>query len=296
MNTTKLNVSVNSPSQKRPITLWVEIERSPDALLLSASHENKGTPFFLSADLEEAGITVKPSLPPSEYSEEELKHALRLNDPRVTYGNIYEGEKENIDAWLTGEFDSPEASKKARYDSKQDEKKEERNRQNAFLREKGYKWEKRGYYASGPGEMWEGWFLIDPDGEVIRGEKEIGEEAVPYGIKVETLLTQLGYYGQEALDKLNAEVEHHKARAEAKERVESFFEANESELDVSDERPFSISKTSRTEYKVSEDGIFKLIYNGMDGDNWSYNNDGMYISRRYPYNADIAADLEFLKI
>ena len=108
----------------------------------------------------------------------------------------------------------------------------ERNKQNAFLKRNGYRWEKRGYYASEPGEKWEGWCLVTDDapreanidGSEIIGWTAIGEEAVQTGIPVHELLTELGYYGEEKKQSLLAQRERSAAREEAIEKVETFFE------------------------------------------------------------------------
>lgn len=172
--------------------------------------------------------------------------------------------------------------------------KTERDAQNAFLRQHGYRWEKRRYYASGPGDMWEGWFLLNAEGEVVRGEKEIGEEAVPYGRDIKDLLTELGYYGEDAKAEREAAIADRKMRRAAREAVDAFFKETPGEPAVSDAPPFAIDR-SPNRYKIDDTGIFMLVYNGSDGDDWSRNNDGMHISSRYPLDTEITAALELLK-
>ena len=108
----------------------------------------------------------------------------------------------------------------------------ERRKQNAFLKANGYRWEKRGYYASEPGEKWEGWCLVtddaprqaNVDGTEVIGWHAVGEEAVQTGIPLHELLIELGYHGEDAKQALIAQRERSAARQDALEKVEDFFE------------------------------------------------------------------------
>ena len=146
-----------------------------DGLLISPH----GYPMAIADELTEAGF--KPAdaqLPISEVDPEILPLVLRVGDNR---GNVVE------------RIETSE-ERKAR-------EKVERDNQNAFLREKGYRWEKQNFYVSGDvGDLVTRWFLIDPDGNAVVGAKDGGGFITEFG-SVKTILTELGYYGQEAIDK-----------------------------------------------------------------------------------------------
>ena len=181
--------------------------------------------------------------------------------------------------------------------------KAERDAQNAFLREKGYRWEKRNFYCSGEvGDIVDYWALLDPDGTEVVGKRDGGGRIEEFGY-VKGLLRQLGYYGQDAIDEHNARVAEQERvaaeRSEAREKVDAYFENATPHTPTPDleERSLSlisISASSRTRYAITDKGIWKLIYNGMDGDDWSYNNYSMYMASRYDYDADVAEAIEFL--
>ena len=179
--------------------------------------------------------------------------------------------------------------------------KEERDAQNAFLRKKGYRWEKRSFYVSGEiGDMVTRWFLIDPDGEVVIGARDGGGRIEEYG-HLKGILRDLGYYGQEAIDEHNARVAEQERvaadRSEARSKIDTHFdtEPHTPTPEVAERSLTLVSiDSSRTRYAVTDEGIWKLVYNGMDGDDWSYNNYSMYIASRYDYDAEVAKAIEFL--
>lgn len=255
-----------------------------DGILLNTYGENENAPLFVGQDFIDAGLPIpRPDLNYEDYSAEEQALALTINHPRVELSTESQAV---IDKWLSGE----EEREKARMAQLND-----RNNQNTFLREHGFKWERKDYYASTPGELWTGWFLYDADGNEIIGEKEIGDQRVKTGRNLKALLTELGYYGDEAKEALEAKRERDLKRFEMRKIIRDFLDSHEGEKDVSDAKSFSISEVDRSKFKIEDTAIFHLVWNGSDGDNWSYNNDGMYISYRYPYNADVVDALVFLK-
>lgn len=258
-----------------------------DGVLLNTYGKNENSPIFVGQDFIDAGLPMPTlDLNYDDYSPEEQALALTIDSARV---ELSEESREAIEKWLSGEEDR----EKARMAKLND-----RDNQNAFLRQHGYRWERKNYYASGPGELWTGWFLFDADGNEIIGEVEIGDQPVKTGRNLKALLTELGYYGDAEKTALEAKRERDAKRSEMRQKVRAFLDSTEGEKAVSDAKPFRISdiNVSRNEFKVEPNAaIYHLVWNGSDGDNWSYNNDGMYISYRYPYDADVAAALEFLK-
>ena len=175
---------------------------------------------------------------------------------------------------------------------------EERKKQNAFLKERGYRWVKKDYYASGPGELWAGWFLLNPDGIEVIGWQEIGEEPVQTGPPLETILTDLGYYGDEARAALQAKREHAQLRKVAMLQVMRHIktEPHTPTPAIPDSKNAkSLSSMSRAKYLVTDEGIWHWRWNGSDGDDWTWNNDGMYIASRYDYSLEVARAIEFLQ-
>lgn len=261
-----------------------------DGVLLNTYGKNENSPVFVGQDLIDAGLPMpKPDLSFEDYSETEQALALRIDHPRVELLD-----RDALENWLSGEEDE----EKARMAKLND-----RNNQNDFLKSKGYRWEKRSKYFGG--EALEHWHLIDPDGNEVVGTRDAGNYVQEFG-DIENILLHLGYYGQAALDAHNKRcAEQEKAateRSEARKIVDDYFENSEPhtpipELEERSLTLISITKSSfdRTMYAITDDGIWKLIYNGMDGDNWSYNNYSMYIATRYDYDADIAKAIEFLK-
>ena len=87
--------------------------------------------------------------------------------------------------------------------------------------------------------------------------------------------------------------EAHKA---ARERVDAFFE--NTEMRERGTAPQGVEMiaigNSNTRYKFTNNAIYLLIYNGRDGDMRALNNEGGYISYRYPYDSTIVDDILFL--
>ena len=239
-----------------------------------------GSPLFVAADLETAGVPAPtPSLKPEEYDPEILKHALHLDSPRVTLVDDKYADK--VKRMLAGE---PEDT---------------RERQNAFLREKGYRWEKKQLYFFGPGEFDDVWVLRGPDGDlVIDAEVAVsGEESILTGTTVEALLTKLGYYGQEAINRAEAETAARKSRREMRAKVDTYFadDANRTGETYEDAeslftvRPITIEKHyPRRQFRIETDCIWREAWNSSDGDDWRFNNSDYGIAVQFKFDAEIA--------
>ena len=131
-----------------------------DGVLLNTYGKNENSPIFVGQDFVDAGLPLPtPDLDWDAYSIDEQNLALTINHPRV---ELTAESREIIEKWLSGEEDR-EKERIARL--------EDWNNQNAFLKSRGYRWEKRGVYHSNPGEMVDAWFLLGPDGEVVCGWK-----------------------------------------------------------------------------------------------------------------------------
>ena len=259
-----------------------------DGVLLN-TYGNENAPIFVGQDFIDAGLPLpQADLDWNEYSEEVQNLALTIDHPRV---ELTPESREMIDKWLSGEEDR-EKDRMARLN--------DRNNQNAFLTSKGYHWKKKRLYIGGEiGEVVEDWTLIAPTGEAVIDFTDGGGWVKQIG-NLKRVLTELGYYGQEATDKLTAEDAARLARREARVRVDAYFQAhphNPPEIvpEAIAKQSFTIATSSRTRYAVTENEIWVRIYNGMDGDDWSLSNDGMFISAPYPYDAGIVADLELLR-
>ena len=297
-----LNITVPAEhtSRGREATLWCEIERSADSIILQTDGNGKGTyPLLLASDVEAADVKAEAGVPFTECPPEVQAIALRLDDPRIKWGHIYAEEREDVEAWLAGELDDPNSGSTVRIENKRKAAAEERKRENAFLKEKGYRWEKRNVYLFGPGEVADGWFLLNPNGEVVRGAKAAvsGEEVVETGPPLKNILTELGYYGQEAIDALveakAAQTEHKRMRetvaayfADDANRTGETFEDAESEFST---RPVYLeSHYPRRRFRIETDALWLESHNTSDGDDWRFNNCDYGIARQYKYDAEIA--------
>lgn len=259
-----------------------------DGVLLN-TYGNENAPIFVGQDFVDAGLPMpKIDCDWDAYSTEEQNLALTIDHPRV---ELTSESREIIEKWLSGE-EYREKDRMARLN--------DRNNQNAFLKSKGYRWEKKRLYIGGEiGEVVEDWILRDLNGKAVIDFKDGGGWVKAIG-DLKRILTQLGYYGQAAIDQLTAEDAARLARHEARVRVDAYFQARshnppETVPATVAKQSFTIAKSSRTRYAVADGEIWVRIYNGMDGDDWSLNNDGMFISAPYPYNAEIVADLELLR-
>lgn len=245
-----------------------------DRVILAA-----GNPLFVAEDFSNAGLPVpKANQKWEAYTEAEQALALTIDHPRVEWK-----EKPEIRAWLNGEIVEEDT----------------RERQNEFLRSKGYKWQKRSVYNSGEGELEDCFFLFDPDGNAVVGYKDGGFDLLPFG-NVKEILTSLGYYGQEAIDKAEAEEKASADRRDMREKVDAYFNDDANRLDNSEPnfttRPIQIeSFMPRRQFYIEPDGIWMDTYNSADGDDWSCNNTDYGIASKYRYDAEIANCLEALK-
>ena len=242
-----------------------------DGLLISP----QGYPMVIADELTEAGF--KPAdaqLPISEVDPEILPLVLRVGDNR---GNVVE------------RIETSE-ERKAR-------EKVERDNQNAFLREKGYRWEKQNFYVSGDvGDLVTRWFLIDPDGNAVVGAKDGGGYIAEFG-SVKAILTGLGYYGQEAIEKAESKTKARQERREMRAKVDAYFDddANRTGETFEDAqsqftaRPVAIEKHApRRQFRIEADCIWYETHNRSDGDDWSLNNSDYGIARQYKFDAEIA--------
>lgn len=241
----------------------------------------QGHPMVVGEDIQAAGF--KPAdfqQPMKKLTDAQRELVLRVGDNR---GHLVE---------------SREVEKAAKIETE----KAERDKQNAFLRQHGYNWKKQSVYIGGElGENVYGWFLFAPNGTAVVGIKDGGWGRPEEFGSVEALLIELGYYGEEkkrevAENRAKAEADA-KAKAEARERVDVYFKGTESEFAVCERKErerIYLSRTNRSHYVIDESGLYTLVYNGMDGDDWALNNDSMYISHRYPRNAQIERDLRLL--
>lgn len=190
------------------------------------------------------------------------------------------------------------------------ERKAEKTKQNAFLKQHGYTWGKESVYvdsytasinphlAKYDGDFAEEWVLRGPDGNEITQP-------------IDDLLIDLGYFGEQG--KIDREVKRvkeaeaaqiRKEAKEAKEKILAWFEA---EFPKS-EKPGDFVEVPGEEFHfpadgfniygggygfvIQSDGLWKIQNNGADGDMWSLNNyktgGAGAIARWYPYDEKIA--------
>lgn len=258
-----------------------------DGILLNTYGKNENAPIFVGQDFIDAGLPMpKLDLDFEDYSEAEQALALRIDHPRV---ELTEASREIVEKWLSGEEDR-EKERMARLNDK--------NNQNAFLKSKGYRWEKRGVYHSNPGELVDAWFLLGPDGEVVCGWKDsITEELASTGPSLKTLLTELGYYGQEAIDKAAAEAKAQAERRQMREKVDAYFDddANrtgevfeDAQAEFTAKPIYLESHYPRRRFRIESDCIWHESHNRSDGDDWSLNNCDYGIARQYKFDSEIA--------
>ena len=181
--------------------------------------------------------------------------------------------------------------------------KAERDKQNTFLKERGYRWEKRNFYCSGDiGDLVERWFLIDSDGEAVVGAKDGGGFIAEFG-SVKSILTELGYYGQEAIDKAAEETKDREERHQMRAKVDDYFadDANRTGEIFEDAQsqftvhPIKIEKHyPRRQFRIESDCIWHERHNSSAGDDWALNNCDYGIATQYKLDAEIADCLRSL--
>ena len=236
-------------------------------------------PIFVGDDFTEAGIPLpKINQKWDDYSEQEQALALTIDHPRVEWK-----EQPEIRAWLNGEVIEEDT----------------RERQNDFLKSKGYRWSKRGVYNSGEGDMEDRWFLLDPSGNAVVGYKDGGFDLIPFG-SVKEILIELGYYGQSAINEKQQADEARANRRAMRSAIEHYFENTESETPESFESDAPIlrieSHMPRRQFCILDDAIVLEVHNTSDGDNWSLNNCDYGVASVFPYESKIADCLRQLAV
>ena len=176
-------------------SLVVDVDFNRQGLLLLADK-----PLFVKADLDSAGIPASVAKAfVDEMSPEVLSHALRIDDARVSFDKA---SHPRLVAAMEGDLNA--------LDRRVWEKRK-RDKENAFLKTKGYRWEKRDFYVGGEiGDFVTRWFLIDSAGNAVVGSKP-GMWGVETFGNLKRLLTELGFYGDAAAA---AQVEADLRRAE----------------------------------------------------------------------------------
>ena len=179
-----LSVNVRNGSTNPDIV--VDVDFSRDGLLLLGNR-----PLFIRADLESAGLPASVAATEvAAASAEVLSCALRIDDARVRF----DAEKHpRLVAAMRGDLDALDRRRWT---------KRKRDKENAFLRERGYRWEKQHFYVGGEiGDIVSRWFLLDADGEAVVGSRPALGGIADFG-NVERLLTTLGYHGEAAREAL----------------------------------------------------------------------------------------------
>lgn len=232
------------------------------------------SPLFVGQDFKDRGIPMPRANQKWEsYSQREQELALRIDDPRVSFE-----ETPKLRAFLNGEEEDT------------------RERQNAFLKSKGYRWSRENVYNSGPGEMESCWFLLNPSGEAVVGWKDVGGMLAEFG-SVKVVLTRIGYYGEEAAETLAAKETHGAERRSKREKLEKFFQDESNRVEISEERISFMSppiKIGRNQYRIEPGALWQETANWGDGDMWNHNNCDFGIARKFRFDAEIAEILEEL--
>ena len=222
---------------------------------------------------------------------------IRVSEDAVEIVN--ESDQFALEQFLAGNCNSIRAGVDLFYAKQDEDKKAERDAENDFLRSKGYRWEKRSVYNSGPGEMVDRWFLFDPDGEIVVGYKDAGFDLLPFG-SVKDILTELGYYGQEAIDAADAEKQAAAQRREMREAIFNHFA--QYALETPDAIKFTTppieidSHMPRRRFRIEDGALWIERHNTADGDDWSLNNCDYGIASKYPFDAEIADYLRALAV
>ena len=301
-----LNITVPGEytSHGRDATLWCEIERSADSIILQTDGKGKGTyPLLLKSDLDAAGVEAQAGIPYDDCPVEVQNLALRFDDQRIKWGHIYADERADVEAWLAGELDDPNNGSTLRREKREKDRKEERKRGNAFLKEKGYTWKRISLYLYDPGEFTDGWALIDQNGDTVFQQEVIagGTEISTIDGKVKNLLIELGFYGEEAIEakreyEANA-AEHRKMR----EAVDAYFNNDsnctgetfdDAQAEFTTNPVYIESHYPRRRFRIESECLWHESHNISDGDMWSLNNCDYGIASQYKFDGTIA---EYLK-
>lgn len=187
--------------------------------------------------------------------------------------------------------------------------KSEKDRQNAFMKEKGYRWEKYMHYVDGYEAMMTG--DTENDGEFVERWRCKNKEGEVVNFSEKLILE--GYYGQDKIDeyykdkeKEREEIKLNEAIANAEKTVREFTNNNDNIVEYpekfetnEDDEYFSFRKSghniygSGVAYCIRKNNFFKIQNNGMDGDDWSRNNMGTggagAIAIEYKYDENIVS-------
>lgn len=181
---------------------------------------------------------------------------------------------------------------------KNEERRIERQKQNVFLKEKGYSWKKEieynPFHENEDEEFSEIWILRDKNRQKI--------------FNVDNLLITLGYFGQETIQKRNQKIKAKEEKREVIEDIETFFRKNKGEylekvLSI-DGQAYHVENKGHNIYGggvgyiVTDNAIWKIENNGMDGDDWSRNNyqtgGAGAIAMKYIFNKEITEKIFML--
>lgn len=246
-------------------------------------------------EIDRDGIVLNPANHDPMFFAGRESQPIRFDEPAVEIPN--DSDKFAVEQFLAGNCETVRAGVDMFYAKREEKKQSERAAENAFLRSKGYKWEKRSLYNSGPGEMQDCWLLFDPDGTIVVGYKDGGFDLIPFG-NVRSILTELGYYGQDAIDEAEAAEKQATERRQMRARVDAFFNASalETPESVQFETPpiYTESHMPRRRFRIEANGLWIEAHNTSDGDDWSRNNCDFGIASRYPFDSQIAQCLRQL--
>lgn len=277
-HTYTLKVNVHNGTTNPDVVVDVDFNRNG---LLRYGHY----PLFIADDLGRAGIPASIAKCYVEDAPDEvLQHALTIHDARVSFDA---DEHPRLVAALEGDLDALDRGVWNR---------RKREKQNAFLREKGYRWEKRGFYVGGDiGDIVERWFLINPD-----GEPEVGARPDVWGVAefgdLERTLTALGFYGPAAAaEQAAADVQRAEERAawevvDAADLTWRNSAATAATAIPADVDMFNIDSQTRTNYGL-EQGEAIWVRRWEDDYAWNRNMEIL----RFPWNLLVAGSLSRLR-
>ena len=303
-----LNITVLGEHTRsgRDATIWCEIERSADSIILQTDGNGKGTyPLLFISDLDEVGIKAEAGIPYVDCPPEVQTLALRLDDPRIKYGILHDKEREDIDAWIAGKLDDPNNGSTVRIEKERKAAAEERKRGNAFLKEKGYSWKKIQLYLYDPGEYVDGWALLNPNGDTVFQQEVYagGTDITSIDGKVKNLLTELGFYGEVAIAAKREYEANAQKHCQMRAKVDVYFandanrtgEVFEDAESIFTTKPIYIeSYYPRRRFRIENDYLWHESHNISDGDDWRFNNCDYGIARQYKYDSEIAEYLQKL--
>ena len=284
----QLNITVKSQDVIPEYDVWCEIERSSDSVILMTGGKGKGTyPILL--DLKAAGIEGSWHRVAYEACPAEVQAiAVRLDDPRIDY------DREDVDAWIAGELDDPEDGGKTRVELETEKREDTRKAKNAFLKQKGYAWKKKNVYLYDQGDTASGWMLVAPDGSIVIDAVAsiCGQEVVQTG-DFEDIITDLGYYGEEAIDAMHEEKAARQKCIEARETLDAYFN-NASAHDVdppANPRLDLINLGGTARYAIDADGVWHL--RAQEDGTWA--NYRGYFAVRYDLNSEVVEAIKLLQ-